>query len=244
MVRGPERSWRTVPRSVLAMLAITLALQVGWHTMQPPPKARAEDLNPPPPVRVLRAVAFGDPIFLAYALLLRLQAFDNQPGISIPFKDLDYTSVMKWLDALLQLDPKSQYPLLLASTVYAQVPDADKKRLTLGFVYHKFLEDPLNRWPWLAHATVMAKHSLGDLPLALKYAQAIADHANDPSVPAWARQMHIFLREDIGEYDAAKVLLGGLLDSGSVEDPHEVAFLLQRLEALEKAEKLPVLPKR
>ena len=113
----------------------------------------------------------------------------------------------------------------------------------LDFVYQKFTDDPLHRWPWLAHAAVMARHRLDDLPLALKYAQAIADHANDPSVPAWARQMHIFLREDMGEHEAAKLLLGGLLASGSVQDPHETAFLIQRLEAIERAEKSAVTPR-
>jgi hypothetical protein len=239
-----QRSWKTVPRPVLATLGIGLALQIGWHAVQPGPKARAEDLGTPPPAIVLRAASFGDPIFLAYALLLRLQAFDNQPGISIPFKDLDYPRVIDWLDALLTLDPLSQYPLLLASTVYAQVPDEAKQRLMLDFAYRRFMEDPVRRWPWLAHASVMARHRLQDLPLALKYAQAIADHARDPSVPSWARQMHIFLREEMGEHEAAKILLGGLLASGTIQDPHEAAFLLQRLEALEKAEKSPNTPKR
>ena len=225
------------------MLAITLALQITWHAMQPRPQARAQDLAPPPPAFALRAASFGDPIFLAYALLLRLQAFDNQPGISIPFNELNYHTVIGWLNVLLELDPRSQYPLLLASTVYAQVPDDARKRLMLDFVYQKFTEDPLHRWPWLAHAAVMARHRLDDLPLALKYAQAIADHANDPSVPAWARQMHIFLREDMGEHEAAKLLLGGLLASGSVQDPHETAFLIQRLEAIERAEKSAVTPR-
>ncbi len=49
--------------------------------------------------------------------------------------------------------------------------------------------------------------------------------------------MEIFLHEDMGEYEAAKVLLGGLLASGTVTDPHELAFLVERLKQLEAAEK-------
>jgi hypothetical protein len=41
----------------------------------------------------------------------------------------------------------------------------------------------------------------------------------------------------MGEYEAAKVLLGGLLASGEVSDPAEVRFLSQRLEALEYDDK-------
>jgi hypothetical protein len=47
----------------------------------------------------------------------------------------------------------------------------------------------------------------------------------------------------MGEHEAAKILLGGLLASGTVQDPHEIAFLMGRLDALEKAEKSPIQPK-
>jgi hypothetical protein len=170
-------------------------------------------------------------------LTLYLQAFDNQPGVSIPFLQLDYARVENWLGRILQLDPAGQYPLLLAAQVYAQVPDEHKRRQMLEFVYRQFLADPNRRWPWLAHAVIMARHRLKDPALALRYAQALRIHATAPAVPGWARQMEIFLREDMGEHEAAKVLLGGLLAGGTVTDPHELAFLLERLKRLEDAEK-------
>ena len=37
----------------------------------------------------------------------------------------------------------------------------------------------------------------------------------------------------MGELESAKVLLGGLLDSGQITDPHERWFLSQRLAELE-----------
>ncbi len=89
----------------------------------------------------------------------------------------------------------------------------------------------------------MARHALHDLPLSLQYAQALSDHAGNAPIPSWARQMHIFVRADMGEHEAAKVLLGGLLASGTVRDPHEIAFLMQRLDMLQKAEKSPVKSK-
>ena len=235
-----ERSWKVVPRVVLCAMCLAIILQIGWHATLPPPVASAEDLSPPPPRLVLRAASLGDPIFLSYVLLLRLQAFDNQPGISLPFKDLNYSKLIDWLDASLYLDPVSQYPLLLAATVYAQVPDDRRRRVMLDFVFRRFFDDPPRRWQWLAHASVMARHRLQDLPLALKYAQALADHAADPSIPSWARQMHIFLRADMGEHEAAKILLGGLLASGTLRDPHEITFLMQRLDAIDKAENSPI----
>jgi hypothetical protein len=49
--------------------------------------------------------------------------------------------------------------------------------------------------------------------------------------------MHIFVLEDLGEYETAKILLGGLLASGAITDSHEARFLTQRLNALQAAEK-------
>ena len=166
---------------------------------------------------------------------LYLQAFDNQPGVSIPFLDLHYARVLQWLRAALSLDPESQYPLLMASQLYAQVPDPARRRLMLDFVYEQYFLDPERRWPWLAHSAIMAKHRLNDPALALKYARAIAEHS--PGAPAWARQMHIFVLEDMGEYEAAKILLGGLLASGVVTDRHEQILLQESLQRIEAAEK-------
>lgn len=225
-----------VPRGVLWTLTGALALQIAFAALQPPPRADAQALPPLPSTPMLRAVSLGDPLPFAQMLTLYLQAFDNQPGISIPFLQLDYARVEQWLGRILELDPAGQYPLLLAAQVYAQVPDERKQRQMLEFVHARFLDDPDRRWPWLAHATIMARHRLNDQALALRYAQALRTRASGPGVPGWARQMEIFLYEDMGEYQAAKVLLGGLLASGTVTDPHEVAFLVRRLEQLKAAE--------
>ena len=81
----------------------------------------------------------------------------------------------------------------------------------------------------------MAKHRLQDMSLALAYADAIASRAT--RAPHWARQMRIFLLEDMGEKEAATILLGGLLASGEITDPQEIYFLTERLKALKGVEK-------
>lgn len=228
-----ERPLSAVPRLLLLVLVVALAAQTAWRSMQPAPTARADQLSMPPPRAALRALAVGDPVALGQALTLRLQAFDNQPGVSVPFAALDYDRVEAWLAALLDLDPASGYPLLMASQLYAQVfGHPAKQRQMSEFVLREFLRDPDRRWQPLAHVTVMAKHRLHDLPLALRYARALADHARGPEVPGWARQMHIFLLEDLGEVETARLLLGGLLASGAIRDEHEARFLTQRLQGM------------
>lgn len=224
-----ERPLSFVPLFGWLTLTAGLGLQLGWHVVRPPPEARAQALPPAPGREFLELASLGEREALARALMLWLQAFDNQPGISIPFRDLDYDRVIEWLDRILALAPRAHYPLLAASRVYAEVPVEAKQRQMLDFVYRRFLDDPARRWQWLAHAVYIAKHRLRDLPLALRYAKAIATHATAATVPSWARQMQIFILEDMGEIEAAKVLLGSLIESGAVTDPNELRFLKDRL---------------
>ncbi|MBS4096329.1 MAG: hypothetical protein KGZ83_05760 [Sulfuricella sp.] len=229
-----ERPLSTVPWPVLWLLMLGFCLQIAWHFSQPKPQARAEDLLPPPTIAALHLVSLGDPIPLARALMLNLQAFDTQPGIGLSYRQLDFAKVEGWLERILELDPRGQYPLMVASKVFGSVNEPSRQRRMFEFVYHQFLLDPDNRWPWLAHAAVMAKHRLHDLPLARKYARAIREHATGDNVPSWAKQMEIFILEDMNELESAKILLGGLLKSGKITDPGEMYFLMEELKRLER----------
>jgi hypothetical protein len=223
-----------VPRAVIGLLAATLAFQIVWQASRPGPLARADALDPPYPAAAIRALSGDEPIAAAQIAALYLQAFDNPPGISVPFRDLDYARVEQWLARILDLDPRTHYPLMMATQLYAQVPEAGKQRAMLDFVHRRFFDDPERRWRWLAHAVIVAKHRLRDVRLALRYAEDIARHAR--SAPGWARQMRIFILEDLGEREAAAIVLGGLLAEGEVTDAREIRFLSERLEALKAAE--------
>ena len=228
-----QRAIAGVPRGVLALLALGLAAQIGLKATAPPPRTAAEDLAPAPSVAALRLASFGDPVALGKTLMLYLQAFDYQSGSKVPYRDLDYARLEAWLARILELDPRGQYPLLAASRLYAEVPVEAKQRSMLEFVYRQFLLDPDRRWPWLAHATALAKHRLHDLPLALRYAQAIQRYAVADNVPLWAKQMEIFILEDMNELETARLIIGGYLQSGTVKDPAELRFLDERLRQLE-----------
>jgi hypothetical protein len=228
-----QRPIAAVPRGVLALLGLGLAAQIGLKASAPPPRAGAEDLAPAPSITMLRLASFGDPVALAKALMLYLQAFDYQSGSKLPYRDLDYGRLEAWLARILELDPRGQYPLLAASRLYAEVPVEAKQRSMLEFIYRQFLLDPDRRWPWLAHATAIAKHRLHDLPLALRYAHAIQRYALADNVPLWAKQMEIFILEDMNELETARLIIGGYLERRSVKDPAELRFLEERLKRLE-----------
>lgn len=228
-----ERSLNDVPKAVLAVLAVALTLQISLKIAQPVVPPAASDLHPPPSRSSLRLASLGDPIPLAKVLMLYLQSFDYQALNRIRFRDLNYDTVQQWLLRILWLDPRGQYPLLAASRLYAEVPNEAKIRPMLEFVYRQFTDDPDRRWPWLAHAAAIAKHRLNDLPLAKRYAAAIQKHATGPKVPLWAKQMEIFILEDMNELETARIMIGGLISSGTIHDPGEIRFLDQRLRDIE-----------
>jgi hypothetical protein len=101
----------------------------------------------------------------------------------------------------------------------------------LDFVHQQFLLNPDSRWPFLAHAALLARHRLKDMNLALSYAR---DLSTVKSAPDWARQMSLLLLSDMGEKAQAKILLGGLIASGTLKDKKEIAFLLNRINSSEK----------
>lgn len=218
----------------MGLLVAGIVLQLLWHAALSPPKATAEALPPPPTANSTRLFSLGEPIASAKILMLQLQAFDFQSGTRISYQSLDYARVQDWLARILELDPGGQYPLLAASRLYAEVPDETKQRSMMDFVYRHYLLDPNRRWPWLAHATFLAKHRLKDIALARKYASALQTHTTAKDVPPWVTTMEIFILEDLNELETARVMIGGLLASGRITDRGELHFLNGRLEEIEQ----------
>ena len=228
-----QRPLAEVPGWLWALFAALLAAQIAGQALRGRPALGGSDLPPPPSATALRLASFGEAAAAARLELLYLQAFDLGGGNELPYQKLDYGRLIGWLRTALELDPRSEYPLFLAARVYTEIPDPARIRRMLEFVEEAFRVDPDHRWQWLAHAALLAKHRLKDLPLARRYAAEIDRLATSPEVPAWARQMEVFILEDMNELDAAKVLLGGLLSSGKIRDEAEARYLQQRLEELE-----------
>jgi hypothetical protein len=233
-VSREQRSPRAVPAWLWALLAGALAAQFAVHAVAPVREALASDLPPAPRASTLRLASFGEPEALARLAMLYLQAFDLGGGNALPYQRLDYARLVPWLESIVALDPRSQYALFCAARIYSQTADPARLRLVLDFLYREFFADPNRRWPWLAEATLLAKHELKDLPLARRYAAAVDRYTTDPNVPLWAKQMEVFILEDMNELEAARIMLGGLLESGRITDPGEARLLQQRLRELEQ----------
>ena len=229
-----ERPVKDVPAHIIIILIIAFLCQITWSSSKPLSTINIKKLPEPPSQIESQLFGLGDSIAISKIFMLWLQAFDNQPGVSVPYKNLDYSRVISWLERILTLDPKGQYPLLAAGRIYGEVTDEGKKRQMLAFIYEQFPKDPNRRWPSMTHAIYIAKHRIKDLPLALKFAHAVAQQVTANNIPSWVKQMEIYVLEDMGEIESAKILIGGLLESGAITDDHELQFLQDRLDRLER----------
>lgn len=225
------------PKALWAALAAGLFVCAALSTVRGQPAAKLEPLGEAPSVLMARLVSMEEPVAFAKMANLVVQAHDIQPGASLPWGQIDYKQLISWLDLSLQLDPRAQYPLMAGARLYTQVVnDTQRQRQMMDWVARRFLEDPAKRWPWMAHVVYVAKTQVKDAALAMQYAELLRIKTEQlREVPAWARQLAIFLRIQMNQLQAARFLIANLIDSGQVSDPNELRFLMHTLGQLEEA---------
>jgi hypothetical protein len=229
-----NRPTAPTPKWTASMLIAGFALQLmlTWNISN----QQGLDSSPGKPLQQLTTtvLSLGEAPLSAYAMNLYIQTFDSQAQKSLGIRTLDHSAIRQWLSQAIEINPKSSYSLLLASRVYASAANPSDARKTLEFVHEHFLRSPKQNWPWLAHAVHVARYELGDIELAKRYARSIAQHATSPEVPSWAKQLEVFILEANNEIDAARQLLGGLINSGQIKDLAELQFLASRLKQLKQ----------
>ena len=219
---------RRQPVGALCTLLLALAAHMAWRASQPvtPPGGA---LPAAPPVAALRLASGGETAAASRAVMLQLQALDDPAGAHLAWRRLDYATLRDWLALALDLDPRSQYPLLAASQVYSAVADAARTRLMLDFVEHRFVQAPAQRWPWLLEARLAARYRLHDEALAGRYAALL--QAAVPPVPPWAPGLAAASGTD--ELAELRTVSGARQLHGALRDPNEARRLAQRLQRLE-----------
>ena len=81
----------------------------------------------------------------------------------------------------------------------------------------------------MTEASLIAKHQLEDLPLALGLAEKLAIQPDTVVMPPWARDMRFLLLAKMNEFESAIAIIQALLVSQAVHDPDEERFLREKL---------------
>ncbi len=171
----------------------------------------------------------GSEKLFSYLLVMRLQLHDNQAGKHVRYSRLDYGRLVDWLDQIYQLNTQSEYPTMLASRVYSQTRDKVRLRIILEYIDRTFMQNPQLHWRRLAEASVIAKHQLEDLELALQMADKLSSQPPSVEMPRWARDIQFILLGDMNEFETAITIIVALLQSEAVNDPDEARFLKEKL---------------
>ena len=229
-MRRTERPFTQLPRPLLIGFLVLLGFQILIH--QSAVRQSAVDYKPlPTPLSasVYRGLSMGSGQLFSYLLVIRLQLHDNQAGKHIRYSQLDYERLVNWLDQIYRLNPLSEYPMMLASRVYSQTRDKARLRVILEYIDRTFMYNPQLHWRRLAEASVIAKHQLGDLQLALQMAEKLSSQPVSVKMPSWARDMQFILLGDMNEFETAITIIVALLQSDAVKDPDEARFLREKL---------------
>jgi len=229
-MKRAERPLSQLPRPLWIGFLALLGLQVLVHQAAIQQNAvNYRPLTSPFAATIYQGLSMGSEQLFSYLLATRLQLHDNQAGKHIRYSLLDYERLVDWLDQIHRLNTQSEYTMLLASRVYSQTRDRDRLRIILEYIDRTFMYNPQLHWRRLAEASVIAKHQLGDLQLALQMADKLSSQPASVEMPRWARDIQFILLGDMNEFETAITIIVALLQSDAVNDPDEARFLQEKL---------------
>lgn len=235
-MKRAERRLSDIPFPVVAGLVVCLVIQMMHHVFfKTDNLVEYQDLRPPKTLGLYRSLSLGSEQLLSYLLIMGVQLHDNQKGRHVNYRHINYQILSEWLLMLYQLNPKSDYPAFIASRVYGQVGDASRVRQMIDVIRKLFEKDPERHWRRMTEASLLAKHRLSDLELALDLAKKVADLPKSYDLPFWARDMQLVLLDELNELESAQLLISSLLQSEEIKDPDELRFLQFRLLKIQQA---------
>ena len=234
-MRRTERPLLSLPRPLLLAFALLLLAQTVFHHFDRERlQAEYRGLGKPFSAETYRQLSMGSEQLLSYLLAIRLQLHDNQVGRHFRYSLIDYDLLVEWLEHITEINRQSEYPMLLASRIYTATGDRRQLRQILGFIERRFDDDPQLHWRRLAEASVIAKHKLCDLQMALGMARKLARQPASVEMPHWARDIEFLLLAEMNELESAIAIIVALLQTEAVDDPDERRFLQGKLSELQQ----------
>lgn len=221
-----------------AVLVILLAGQVAAASIMLPMRTHGPAITPAPSYRVALASALGDGEFFFRNGVMKLMNAGVTGGDVVPLRNFDYAALTSWFYLLDRLDIRSMTVPILAAYWYGFTPKTEDSRYIIDYLLSRAAQDPEHAWQWRTQAVYFARHRLHDLPLALSIAKALAADPN-PNAPFWTKQMPAFVMLQMGDRQAALILLRSQLDNTPDLNADERAFLKKSIDRLSTSTQQP-----
>jgi len=185
-----------------------------------------DNVPPPPTSQSAAMVSLGDPE-IAYRLFgYFLQNAGNTGGKYESLRNYDYAMLEQWFMVADDLNPRSDLVPFLAAFYFGVLYDEpEKMRHVARYLAKAGMAPYPEKWRWLAHAAYLARHQVKDLPLALEYANTLANHPGDVAI--WGRQMPAFVQLGMDNKQASyEIMRKILITDGEKLHPNEVNYMI------------------
>lgn len=238
---GSEAKWnlrhdRSMQLALAVLLLFVAAQSAFWyHSREVMPEMTI--VADVPGERTVRALSFGDEQAFFRLLALNIQNSGDTFGRFTALYKYDFNKLYHWFHLLDSLDNQSNYLPSMATYYFSQTQNKDDVRYIVDYLDEYTAGRAKEKWWWVAQASYLASHKLGDL----NRAQELADRLRGvKGIPMWAQQLPAFVREQRGEFGDALAIIQEILRDPSQYSQGELNFMRyfidERLGKLEEVE--------
>lgn len=190
---------------VRIVLILALAAQIFFWDSMKDIKPNLEITPEIPTANQTAAFSLGDEQTYFRLKTLELQMAGDTFGRTTALKDYDFPLLKKWFFFLDTLDSKSNFTPSIAAYYFARTQNPPDVIYPLDYLEAHADKDPGEKWWWYSQAIYLANSVLGDKQRSLQIAKKL--RAAEGDLPMWARQMEVFMHEDLGDKDTAEAIM-------------------------------------
>ena len=214
---------KNIKKCTTLIVLLTTLFQLGIWTETSKILPRLDIIEDAPHIAEARIEALGDSQLAFRTLAFSLQNSGDSFGRFTALKNYDFEVVAGWLHLLDKLDAKSNYTPSIASYYYSNTQRKEDNKYIVEYLNSHYDTDPKNKWWWLTQAVSIANFKMKNKELALKYAKKLAQ--SEAEIPLWARNMGIFILEQMGEKDQAYNLIREIAENREQYSESELNFM-------------------
>jgi len=175
-----------------------------------------------PGERTVRALSFGDEEAFFRLLALNIQSSGDTFGRFTALYKYDFNKLYHWFRLLDGLDNESNYLPSMATYYFSQSQNRDDVRYIVDYLDEYTEGRAKEKWWWVAQASYLASHKLGDSARALELANRLRGVRG---IPMWAQQLAAFVHEERGEFGDALGIIQEILKNPEDYSQGELNFM-------------------